>query len=61
VFFDPQSPESFASAIRDLEPPREWKTRSRLARARAGHYSWDRSAEALLGALTDVYEARRAT
>jgi glycosyltransferase involved in cell wall biosynthesis len=59
VFFDPHSPESFAAAIRELEPSAEWKSRSRLARARAGHYSWDRSARALLGALTDVYEARQ--
>jgi glycosyltransferase involved in cell wall biosynthesis len=59
VFFDPQSPESFAAAVRELEDPAEWKRRSKLARARAGHYSWDRSAEALLGTLTAVYELRR--
>ena len=60
VFFDPQSPESFAGAIRELEDPAEWKRRSKLARERAGHYSWDRSAQALLGTLTAVYESRRA-
>lgn len=58
MFFDPTSPESFAAAIRALEKPAEWKKRSRLSRARAGHYSWDRSAEALLGALTAVNAAR---
>lgn len=59
VFFDPNSPESFAAAIADLENPTEWKRRSKLSRQRAAHYSWDASARALLGALTAVYEARR--
>jgi glycosyltransferase involved in cell wall biosynthesis len=59
VFFDPQSPESFAQAIHDLEPRTEWRTRSRLSRIRASYFSWDRSARALLGALTAVYESRR--
>jgi glycosyltransferase involved in cell wall biosynthesis len=59
IFFDPQSPESFAAAVRKLEDPVEWKRRSALARARAGHYSWDASATALLETLTAVYESRR--
>ncbi len=58
VFFDPRSPESFAAAIRELEDPDEWSRRSRLARERAGHYSWDESARALLGTLTAVYDDR---
>ena len=57
-FFDSGSPESFAAAVHRLETPAEWKRRSKLARVRAGHYSWDRSATALLGALTSVYDAR---
>jgi glycosyltransferase involved in cell wall biosynthesis len=58
VFFDPASPESFAEAVHRLEAPAEWGRRSKLALARAGHYSWDHSAKQLLGALTSVYEAR---
>ena len=58
VFFDPASPESFAEAVRRLETPAEWKRRSKLSVTRAGHYSWDRSAKELLGALTSVYERR---
>jgi glycosyltransferase involved in cell wall biosynthesis len=61
VFFDPGSPGSFAAAIHELEEPAEWKRRSKRARERADHYSWDRSAQALLGALTAVFESRRAT
>ena len=58
VFFDARSPESFASAVRELEDPAEWKRRSKLARERASHYSWDRSAQALLATLTAVYDSR---
>ena len=57
-YFDPNSPASFATAVRSLEAPGEWGRRSALGRARAAAFSWDRSAEALLGALTAVYEAR---
>jgi glycosyltransferase involved in cell wall biosynthesis len=59
VFFDPDSPESFAAAIHSLESPAEWKRRSALARTRASSYSWDSSARALLGALTAVYRTRK--
>jgi glycosyltransferase involved in cell wall biosynthesis len=59
VFFDPASPESFATAVRKLEAPAEWTRRSQLARERASHYSWDRSANALLETLTAVHAARR--
>ena len=58
VFFDPASPESFAAAVRGLEAPAEWKRRSKLSRERASHYSWDRSAQALLETLTAVHMAR---
>jgi glycosyltransferase involved in cell wall biosynthesis len=58
VYFNPQSTESFAAAVRELEDPAEWQRRSKRSRERAGHYSWDASAKALLGTLTAVYEAR---
>jgi glycosyltransferase involved in cell wall biosynthesis len=58
-YFDPHSPQSFAEAVRALEDQGEWRRRSTLSRERAGDFSWDRSAEALLGALTAVYEARQ--
>ena len=58
VYFDPRSPESFAAAIRELEDVAEWKRRSEASVGQAGKFSWDRSAAALLGALTAVYDAR---
>jgi glycosyltransferase involved in cell wall biosynthesis len=57
-YFDPGSPELFAAAVRALEAPGERERRSALGRARAGDFSWDRSAQALLEALTAVHEAR---
>jgi glycosyltransferase involved in cell wall biosynthesis len=59
-FFDPHSPESFAAAVRTLEDPTEWAVRSARSRARAAEFTWDRSAKALLTALTAVYESRTA-
>ena len=61
VYFDPRSAESFASAIHGLEDAGEWKRRSALSIAQAGKFSWDNSAQALLGALTAVHESRQKT
>jgi glycosyltransferase involved in cell wall biosynthesis len=58
IFFDPKSPASIAAAVQQLEDSAEWSRRSAGSRSRAADFSWDRSAEALLGALTSVYEAR---
>ncbi|WP_077487881.1 glycosyltransferase family 4 protein [Sinomonas mesophila] len=51
---DPDSPAEFAAAVRALEAPGAWETASRAALARAGEFSWDRSAEALLAAAEDA-------
>jgi glycosyltransferase involved in cell wall biosynthesis len=59
TYFDPHEAESFAAAIRELEDVADWKRRSELSVMQAGKFSWDHSAEALLGALTDVYESRQ--
>ena len=60
AYFDPRSPESFASAIRSLEDSGEWTRRSKLARRRAAEFSWERSAAALLPTLEAVHAARQA-
>jgi glycosyltransferase involved in cell wall biosynthesis len=59
LYFDPRDPKSFATAVLRLEDPTEWSRLSALSRKRSGDFSWDRSAAALLGTLTSVYEARR--
>jgi glycosyltransferase involved in cell wall biosynthesis len=61
LYFDPRAPKSFAAAILKLEDAAEWNRLSALSRKRAGDFSWDRSAAALLTTLTAVYEARRTT
>ena len=58
LFFDPKSPESFAAAVRRLDDTAEWQRRSDRSHVVAGRYSWDRSAAALLQALTAVVETR---
>jgi glycosyltransferase involved in cell wall biosynthesis len=58
VYFAPNSPESFAAAIHELEDVGDWTRRSALSIAQAAKYSWDNSAAALLGALTAVYKER---
>jgi glycosyltransferase involved in cell wall biosynthesis len=59
LYFDPRDPKSFAAAIAKLEDTTRWSRLSALSRTRAGDFSWDRSAAALLATLTAVYESRR--
>ncbi len=58
VFFDPGSPESFATAVRSIEEPGEWMKRSALSAARAEDFGWDRSAGMLLELLERVYSEK---
>jgi glycosyltransferase involved in cell wall biosynthesis len=55
VYFDPDSPASFASAVRSLEDPAEWSRRSRLSVEAAEGYRWEGSARALLEVLERVH------
>jgi glycosyltransferase involved in cell wall biosynthesis len=43
-----------ASAIRRLEDPAEWLTRSKSSRTQAARYSWHNSAEALLNVMENL-------
>jgi glycosyltransferase involved in cell wall biosynthesis len=60
VFFDPDSPESFARAIHSLEDRNEWMRRSVAAVEQARGFRWDRSARQLLEVLTRVHSERNA-
>jgi glycosyltransferase involved in cell wall biosynthesis len=53
-YFDPRDPEAAAAAIRELEDPALWLTRSAAARQRAALFDWDRSAGILLDVLLRV-------
>jgi glycosyltransferase involved in cell wall biosynthesis len=55
-FVDPDSPDEFAAAVRELELPGSWGEASRAAVAQAAKFSWDQSAEALLEAAEEAIE-----
>ena len=54
VYFDPESPASFAGAIRSLEDDDRWMSRSQLSAQQASTYRWENSARALLQVLQRV-------
>lgn len=47
VFFDQESPEAFAAAVRVLDTPQEWARRTALAREQAAQFSWEESGRRL--------------
>lgn len=59
IHFDQESPAEFASAVRRLEDPAEWMSRSRRSRTQVSDYSWPRSAAILLELLTSVVAERK--
>lgn len=59
TFFDPDDPESYAAAVRTLEPPEEWMRRSRLSVDVAASYRWNTSAQTLLEVLRAAAGHRR--
>jgi glycosyltransferase involved in cell wall biosynthesis len=58
-YFDPDNPDSFVAAVRELEDPDVWATRSARSVQWARRYNWPDAARALLEVLTDAV-ARRA-
>ena len=48
LFFDQESPDAFASAVRRLESNPEWMRRSEASRIQAAKFNWDHSAGELL-------------
>lgn len=48
VFFDQESPDAFASAVRRLESNPEWLRRSEASRIQAAKFNWDHSAGELI-------------
>jgi len=58
AYFPATDPDAAAAAIRSLELAGVWEERSARGREVAARYSWDASAQALLGVIEDV-AARR--
>lgn len=48
LFFDPNSPDEFAAAVKRLESAPEWLKRSELSRKQAAKFNWDHSAGELI-------------
>ncbi len=58
LYFDPSSPEAIADAVRRLDAPGEWATRSEQSVIEAARFTWRASAEKLLSMLTEVTATR---
>ncbi|MGA0565886.1 glycosyltransferase family 4 protein [Rathayibacter sp. KR2-224] len=54
VYADPRDAATFAQAVRSLEEPGEWASRSALSVSAAARYTWAGSAAALLAVLEEV-------
>jgi glycosyltransferase involved in cell wall biosynthesis len=48
TYFDADSPESFAKALKSLKDEIRWKQKSALSVKQANEFDWDKSADALL-------------
>lgn len=55
IYFDQNSPESFAAAVRTIEAPSAWKAKSIAALAQAKKFNWQASADELIEAIKTLY------
>jgi glycosyltransferase involved in cell wall biosynthesis len=58
VYFDQESPESFAAAVISLDREAEWNRLSSLARAHASDFSWTESGRRLFDLLTNLVDEK---
>ncbi|WP_341395097.1 glycosyltransferase family 4 protein [Arthrobacter sp. G119Y2] len=58
---DPDSPEAFAAAVRELSDPDRWARVSEAGLRRAAEYSWETSARQLLEAAAEAMRLRGGT
>ena len=54
TYFDADSPESFANALKSLEDASQWRQKSDLSVKQANEFDWDKSADALLKQFEDL-------
>lgn len=59
TYVDPASPADFAAAVQKLRDDAHWQQVSRRSVARAREFSWDESAQQLVGVVHDVMARRR--
>lgn len=53
-YFNQESPESFAEAIRKIEDKATWSRKSNLGITQAGEFNWQESAKNLLALLDQI-------
>lgn len=58
VYFDCESPESFAAAVISLDRPAEWARLSALARAHAAEFSWEKSGRDLFELMKSLVQQK---
>jgi glycosyltransferase involved in cell wall biosynthesis len=58
AYVPPDDVAGFVRAVRELDDPDVWESRSAASRERAAHYSWESSARILLALLERVAAAR---
>ena len=58
TYVDPASPADFAAAVHKLRDDAHWQQVSRRSVARAREFSWDESAQQLVGVVHDVMARR---
>jgi glycosyltransferase involved in cell wall biosynthesis len=54
LYASPNSPQDFATKIRELTDPRVWAERSKLVKMQSQQFEWARSARVLLDVLCEV-------
>ncbi|MEY4293530.1 MAG: hypothetical protein RIR29_180 [Actinomycetota bacterium] len=55
IYFDQESPQSFADAVRSIEKPSSWKAKSIASLAQAKKFNWQASADELIAAIETLY------
>lgn len=58
LFASPDSPQDFATKIRELTDPQVWAERSKLVKMQSQQFEWARSAHVLLDVLCEVGRAK---
>ena len=59
LYADPDDPQTFVQAIRQLEDRSEWQRRSEATQAQAAQFSWQRSATTLFNVVVDLGSTTR--
>ncbi|MHB1171474.1 MAG: glycosyltransferase [Lacisediminihabitans sp.] len=57
TYFDQESPEALAAAVRSIDNPGDWNRFTELAREQAAQFSWEAGANQLLELTTSLVEA----